>query len=101
MDFPELIEKKAETILSIPQFCEILGDLQRPQTLNGTFLQSEHYFALGCDLANTQRLDELLATFVDLSQCLVLCIAEVSITYMRIDAADALIAWAARQDDSK
>ena len=55
---------------------------------------------MGCDLADTGKLDKLLGTLVDFSTCLVLCTAEVSITYMDIHAADSLIAWAARQNDS-
>lgn len=54
---------------------------------------SEEYAAVGCDLRNLRRLGRLLHKVVDIENCLVLCVAEVSITYMQTEAADALIAW--------
>ena len=99
MDFPELIFKKAKIVSSTPQICELLGEVGTSEN-SDISLQSERYYAVGCDLADAGKLDELVGTLVDLSKCLVLCTAEVSITYMNVHAADSLIAWAARQNDS-
>ncbi len=99
VDFPDLISKKSEMILSTPQICEVLGEVHRPDKMDGVFLQSPSYHAVGCDLANTRRLSQLLNCLIDPSEYQILCIAEVSITYMDVDTADALIAWAAKQND--
>lgn len=100
IDFPELIAKKCDVISNTPQLRDILGSLQRPGEDSGIFLRSEHYLALGCDLTDLARLEGILAGEVDASSSLILCTAEVSITYMNVEAADALIRWATRYDES-
>ena len=99
VDFPELISKKSQMISSTSQICDVLGDVLFPKDSNGIFLHSASYYAVGCDLADTNKLDELLASVIDLSEYQILYTAEVSITYMDVVAADSLIAWAARQND--
>lgn len=56
--------------------------------------------ALGCDLANINKLSETLEKETDLETSLVLCIAEVSVIYMDVAAADSLIRWTSRYNDS-
>ena len=86
-------------IFSTSQLRKILGDVESPKDSDGIFLRSASYCAVGCDLANTDKLDELLASLIDVSKYQVLFTAEVSITYMEVGAADSLIAWAARHND--
>ena len=100
VDHPDLIEKKCDIISKTSQLRGLLGPLDRLLDPNGPSLRSEHYLAIGCDLADLSRFDVLLAREVQMSDCLVLCAAEVSITYMDSNAADALIRWAGRHDDS-
>jgi len=92
IDFSELMLSKREIILNTPKMKDLLSN---PTTTLGSdvLLDSEEYAAIGCDLRNLKRLERLLKTVVDIDQCLVLCIAEVSITYMSVDDSDALIAW--------
>jgi len=97
VDYPTLISEKTEAIRSNPQLRDLLTRIIHGDT--GIRLQSEQYYAVGCDLADIAGLDELLKNEIDLSQCLVLCIAEVSITYMSIEAANNIICWAALQND--
>ena len=94
------MEKKCNVIFSTPPLQDLLGSYDRPIDPNGLILCSEHYVAIGCDLADITRLDLLLANEVQLSNCLVLCTAEVSITYMDTNAANDLIRWAGLQHDS-
>ena len=100
VDYPDLMEKKCSVISHTAQLQELLGPHDRPLGPIGIILRSENYLAIGCDLADITRLDMLLASEVQLSDCLVLCTAEVSITYMDTNAADALIRWAGLYDDS-
>lgn len=100
VDYPDLMEKKCNVISNTSQLRDLLGPHDRPLDPSGLVLRSEHYLAIGCDLANITRLDKLLASEVRMSNCLVLCTAEVSITYMDTNAADALIQWAGLHDDS-
>ena len=62
-------------------------------------IRSNRYMGLGCDLRDIARLDKILEEELQIRRCLVLCSAEVSIAYMDVDAADALITWAAQYDD--
>lgn len=83
---------KREMILSTPKMNDLLTDPVRP-TEGGVLLDSNEYAALGCDLRNLKRFGRLLNSVADIEHCLVLCIAEVSITYMSVDDSDALISW--------
>ena len=101
VDFPDLIAKKCNVIASTSQLRELLGPFDRSTEATGIYLRSKHYSALGCDLIDLARLEELLAGEIDVSSSLILCTAEVSVTYMNPDAADALIQWAAHFKDSR
>ena len=94
------MEKKCDIIANTPQLRDLLGPHDRPSDRSGLVLRSEHYLSIGCDLADISKFDMLLASHVQISNCLVLCTAEVSVTYMDTNAADALIRWAGLHDDS-
>ena len=94
------MEKKCDIISTTSQLRELLGPHDRPVGDGGIIMRSEHYLAIGCDLTDISRLDMLLASEIQLSNCLVLCTAEVSVTYMDTNAADSLIQWAGLHDDS-
>lgn len=100
VDYPDLMEKKCAIISNTSQLLDLLGSHDRPLDSRGLILRSEHYLAIGCDLADITRLEMLLASEVQMSNCQVLCTAEVSITYMDTNAADALIRWAGCHEDS-
>ena len=74
---------------------DVLGHVEITTTIEAIRLRSANYLAIGCDLNDTVKLNEVLQNEFDLANCLVLCIAEVSVTYMDVQAADALISWAA------
>ena len=94
------MSKKSEIILKKSQLRDLLGPCERPPNPSGVLLRSEHYLAIGCDLGNNVSLDELLAREIDDSTSLILCTAEVSITYMNTEAADTLIRWAGQYSNS-
>ncbi|KKA22250.1 Leucine carboxyl methyltransferase family [Rasamsonia emersonii CBS 393.64] len=52
-----------------------------------------HYIGIGCDLKNLKKLEEALKSEIGTSPSSILCIAEVSLTYMDVESADALISW--------
>jgi tRNA wybutosine-synthesizing protein 4 len=59
-------------------------------------MQSDEYIQLGCDLRDLASFTRILASAaIDIENCFVLLTAEVSITYMAVESADALIQWAA------
>lgn len=96
VDYEELLMSKCDIILATPKMKDLLTlDDLRP-TEKGIVFHSDEYTAIGCDLRNTSRLGRLLNSVVPLEECVVLCVAEVSITYMPPDAADALLAWSSK-----
>ena len=101
MDYPELIAKKADIIRSTTQLNGLLGQLDGNSNEEEGYLKGLHYLALGCDLNDMKKFERLLSHHIDISQCMILCTAEVSLTYMNVDAADALIEWAAQYEDGR
>lgn len=93
IDYPELIAKKVHIIKETPQLLELLGPPAIAKDEERILLRTKHYIALGCDLANTATLNDALINEIDINSCRVLCMAEISITYMNVAAADSLIRW--------
>ena len=95
VDYEELMISKREIIKATPEMRNLL-DLDTPLSLDKSIvMDSVEYALLGCDMRNLPRLEHLVRLVTQLQDCLILCIAEVSITYMPTDAADALLAWSA------
>ena len=57
------------------------------------FVRSDKYLALGCDLRDLTTLESVLKNGLEPDHS-ILFVAEVSITYMPVGVANALIAWA-------
>lgn len=95
VDFPDLIRKKRHVVLNTPELASHLTGLQAARDKKDVFsLRSDRYYQVGCDLRHTPALEEALASILDLRDCLFMFVAEVSITYMETETADALIHWA-------
>ena len=60
------------------------------------YLRSNQYMAVGCDLKDLATLERVLRTEFDLSTTSILFVAEVSVTYMPVNDADALLRWASK-----
>lgn len=95
VDYDLLMETKCNIIQNTPKMRDLLHSLnaEAVQSDPSILLHCEEYAAVGCDLRNLPRLERLLRKIADIDDCLILCVAEVSITYMHTDAADALISW--------
>jgi tRNA wybutosine-synthesizing protein 4 len=92
IDFPDLMLRKKNTVLSTPELLEPLANVQTSET--GTvILKSDNYAQIGCDLRQLDALRSALSELVDIGASTFLFVAEVSITYMETEGADALIEW--------
>lgn len=96
IDYPDLMQKKRGIVLETPQLKELLGpDFETSKSKEDfVLLKSETYCQIGCDLRELDALRKVLETLVDLSDCSVLFVAEVSVTYMDTESADNLLRWA-------
>lgn len=111
VDYPELMFKKGDVIREQQEMKDLIAPIHvkeggRPVLFMPKsepdcpiVIRSERYMGVGCDLQDIARLSKILEGELQLGSCLVLCTAEVSITYMHVDTADALIRWAAKYDD--
>jgi len=64
-------------------------------------LRSDQYVQVGCDLRDIPALSRALSRIANLDDCVILFTAEVSVTYMKLEAADALIKWAGSLPEGK
>ncbi|KAG6012098.1 tRNA methyltransferase ppm2, partial [Claviceps lovelessii] len=98
IDYPELMRKKRSVVQETPQLRGILGKDFVINDSDGdhVMLRSELYCQIGCDLREVDKLGVLLEELTPLCECPVLFVAEVSITYMDTQFADALIQWASK-----
>ncbi|ROW06585.1 hypothetical protein VMCG_04459 [Cytospora schulzeri] len=97
VDFPDLVKRKRQVILSTPDLVSPLSGLKTEDNdaaCPHVLLRSDRYCQVGCDLRRTAALEQALASIVDANECLFLFVAEVSITYMETEHADSLIQWA-------
>ncbi len=92
------MQKKRDVVRSTAELNQMLANVTFPES--GTILlQSDQYLQVGCDLRELPDLTASLAAAVDIEKSLILCTAEVSITYMNVEAADALVKWASILSD--
>ncbi|EGR46109.1 uncharacterized protein TRIREDRAFT_80813 [Trichoderma reesei QM6a] len=91
----DLMHKKRAVVLQTPELRKLLEDdyTMSDGGKDGLLLRSAKYCQLGCDLRQLDRLRVLLESVVSLSECAILFVAEVSITYMDTQYADSLIEW--------
>ncbi|KAF4417189.1 Leucine carboxyl methyltransferase 2 [Fusarium acutatum] len=96
VDYPDLMLKKRAIVLGTPQLHELLGDSPAisEKVTDQILLRSDKYCQIGCDLRELESLRNCLESFLNLTECSVLFVAEVSITYMDTFSADALVQWA-------
>ncbi|KAL9047208.1 MAG: hypothetical protein Q9214_000160, partial [Letrouitia sp. 1 TL-2023] len=99
IDYPELMAKKCEVIAQTRQLRDLIEPIEAPTLDPSVFLRSRHFLAIGCDLSDSRKLGQILTDNTCSKDCLILCIAEVSITYMNDQAADAVLEWAAQYED--
>ncbi|KAI6345074.1 hypothetical protein MCOR14_008554, partial [Pyricularia oryzae] len=99
VDFPDLILRKRNVVLDTPELKDRFAPLETLDT-PPVFLRSSRYVQVGCDLRDIGSLQAALESLVDIKATSFLFVAEVSITYMETDAADAVIQWASTLGDS-
>ncbi|KAH7089030.1 hypothetical protein FB567DRAFT_559567 [Paraphoma chrysanthemicola] len=99
VDYPQLIERKRNRILTEGLLRDALFDTNPRSSKPPVYLRSDRYIAIGCDLRELQVLERILRTELDVSSSAVLFVAEVSATYMPVTDSDALIRWASTLED--
>jgi len=99
VDYPELMRRKTDIVRENGVFAGQLRNAQYSDAERGIMLKADEYVAVGCDLKNLTDLDEILKHELELQDSEILFMAEVSIAYMPVTAADAVIKWASTLQD--
>lgn len=90
VDFPDVISAKRNIVKQTVELQEPLTSLEFPEHPR-ILLRSDQYCQIACDLRQLSAIGEDLARLVDTTNSEFLFVAEVSITYMELASADALI----------
>ncbi|PBP23270.1 leucine carboxyl methyltransferase [Diplocarpon rosae] len=99
VDYKDLMIKKRSVVQNTIELNSILTNID---ILEGDVLfRSDQYVQLGCDLRDLVAFNRVLTDVVDIYNCSIILIAEVSITYMNVEAADALIGWAQKLPEAR
>ncbi|KAL2016509.1 hypothetical protein VTK56DRAFT_3437 [Thermocarpiscus australiensis] len=103
VDFPDLIERKRQTVVGTPELRGVFTGLREAETLaRPVVFESDQYAQIGCDLRDLKTLQQGLTSVVgDFAECEFIFVAEVSITYMETEGADEVIRWASTVGDAQ
>ena len=96
VDYPSLIANKSEIVRSIADLRDLLDKVTNSSNTDSAALRSEQYVAIGCDLRSIQDLDKLLKAEIEWSNCTILVVAEVALTYMSVKDANAILEYTAQ-----
>ncbi|KAK9326361.1 S-adenosyl-L-methionine-dependent methyltransferase [Lipomyces orientalis] len=96
VDYPDLINLKVSAIAASEDLSRVVGDRHQLNSFHSSIkLASSSYYCVGCDLSNLPDFEKALeACGVLQSDCDLLFIAEVSLTYMNTEEADKVVQWA-------
>jgi len=97
------MQKKLQIIQQNEPLHKLFPDYQLGGPNDVRLLKAKGYSAYACDLRHLDRLDSTLRSEFDMDNCKVsiLFFAEVSVAYMQLDPANALLKWASTFEDGE
>lgn len=101
IDYEKLMLNKKTAIRRTEEITQLLENVEFLPDDSAIQIQSEHYIAIGCDLKNLKKLDDVLRKEVLPAECSVLFLAEVSLTYMDVTSANEVLKWAAQLNNGQ
>jgi len=99
VDYPELMRRKTDIVRENEVLANQVTNVEHSDAERGVMLRAVEYIAVGCDLKNLADLDGILRHELKLQDCEILFMAEVSIAYMPVMEADAVVKWASTFED--
>jgi len=96
IDYEKLMVNKKTAIQRTSEITDHLENVEFFPDDKAVQIRSDHYLAIGCDLKNIEKLDKTLHNEVLPAKCSVLYLAEVSLTYMDVESANAVVNWASK-----
>lgn len=102
IDYEKLMVHKKNAIHQTPEITKVLGDVEFGSDEDPIQIKSSRYQAVGCDLKNMKKLDDVLRNAIlPSTDCSVLFLAEVSLTYMDVYSANEVVKWASKLTSGK
>lgn len=99
VDYPQLMHKKRACISNSAALQELLPFLTSGVSDGPDVWRAGQYLAVGCDLRKLSELEAILKKEVHVHDCAILFVAEVSVAYMDVKSADAVVSWASTFKD--
>ncbi|QVM12958.1 tRNA methyltransferase ppm2 [Coccidioides posadasii str. Silveira] len=100
VDYHKLMVEKRNTIHKTAALSSLIPDAEYPAEDDVVLLRSRKYIGIGCDLVELSELEKSLRFELGSpSDFSIFCTAEVSLTYMDVKSADALLQWASTLSD--
>ncbi|KAJ5620421.1 LCM-domain-containing protein [Penicillium lagena] len=97
IDYEKLMVHKKIAIRRTQEIADLLGDVEYLSDESPIQIRSSRYLAVGCDLKNLTKLEDVMRNHIlPSTDCSVLCLAEVSLTYMDVQSSNAVISWASK-----
>ncbi|KAJ5152386.1 leucine carboxyl methyltransferase [Penicillium capsulatum] len=97
IDYEKLMVHKKNAIRQTAEITKVIGDVEFGSDVDAIQIRSPRYLAVGCDLKNMTKLDDVLRhSILPSEDCSVLFLAEVSLTYMDVKSANDVVTWASR-----
>ncbi|WEW60940.1 tRNA methyltransferase ppm2 [Emydomyces testavorans] len=97
VDYHKLMLEKRNIIRQTNALNGVIPDVEYPAEDGMVLIRSKQYTGLGCDLGELSGLERVLRSELgSTTQFSILCTAEVSLTYMDVKSADALLQWASK-----
>ncbi|KAL4784936.1 hypothetical protein BJX76DRAFT_356542 [Aspergillus varians] len=96
IDYEKLMLNKKAAIQKADAITNVLENVEFNSDESAVQIRSREYIAVGCDLKNLDKLDHVLKTEVLPADCAVMFLAEVSLTYMDVKSANAVVNWASK-----
>lgn len=101
VDYPQLMHKKRACISNSAALHELLPFLTSGVSDGPDVWRAGQYLAVGCDLRKLSELEDILKKEVHVHDCAILFVAEVSVAYMDVKSADAVVSWASTFKDAQ
>ncbi|KAL3464240.1 hypothetical protein BJX64DRAFT_255277 [Aspergillus heterothallicus] len=96
VDYEKLMVNKRMAIERTRNITELLENVEFGVDESAVQVRSTEYIGVGCDLKNLEKLDHVLKEQVLPAECALLFVAEVSLTYMDVQSANAVLNWASK-----
>ncbi|KAK8160928.1 hypothetical protein BKA80DRAFT_238503 [Phyllosticta citrichinensis] len=101
VDYPQLMQKKRACIDQADDLKKSFPFLRNWTSKEPAVWKAGQYVTVGCDLRQLAKLERILNSVANAENRAILFVAEVSVAYMDVKSADAVVSWASSFNDAR